>query len=99
MKHPILIACGLVLVFLTNACGYSEKEWQAQLDKYGKLNDKYEEESEAHQKTAAQLAAMEKKVLRAKNELEQMGVNLDQLHSQLQERGTEKERLAQSLEE
>jgi chemotaxis protein MotB len=80
-------------------CGHSEEEWQAQLDKYGKLSTEYAAEKEAHAKVADELAARKKKVDELTKQLKEMGVNVDALSTKLHQDLTEKERLAQSLEE
>jgi chemotaxis protein MotB len=65
------------------ACGHSEEEWQAQLDKYNKLQSE-------HQSTEAKLAATTKELEETKSrvaqltkELEAAGVNISSLNQNL----------------
>ena len=95
LKHAWVVLLGLVL----SSCGYSEKEWQAQLDKYGQLNRQYEQEKASHAETRAELEATKQRVMRLNEQLKQMGVNIDSLAQQLEAEGTEKQKLAASLEE
>jgi chemotaxis protein MotB len=71
---PLLVALG---------CGHSEDEWQAQLAKYGELQQK-------HSSLEAELAAQKGRVAELNAQLEQMGVKLSS-------EGTEKEKLNQDL--
>ncbi len=89
----------LVLGAVSTGCGYSEEEWQGQLDKYNKLNSQYEQEKVAHAKTQAELDQVKSKVATLTRKLEEMGVNLDALSAQLQQTGTEKDQLNASLKE
>ncbi len=79
-------------------CGYSEDEWQAQLEKYNQLSRSHQEEQTAHQKTREELAAVQKRVSDLSKQLEAMGVNLDQMNRELEATGTEKAQLAANLE-
>lgn len=94
-------ACLLLssLVVGLTGCGYSEEEWQAQLDKYGKLESNYTAEKEAHEKTQAELDAYRARVADLKKKLTEMGVNLDQLSSELEQGATEKEQLTKNMQE
>jgi chemotaxis protein MotB len=89
----------LVAGAVLTGCGYSEEEWQGQLDKYNKLNSQYEQEKVAHAKTQAELDQVKSKVATLTRKLEEMGVNLDALSAQLQQTGTEKDQLNASLKE
>ena len=89
----------LLAVFTVAGCGYSEDEWQAQLDKYNKLNQKYDAETAAHAQTRQELADAKERIKNLTDELKKMGVNLDTLNQQLQQTGTEKEQLAANLEQ
>jgi chemotaxis protein MotB len=89
----------LLALFTVAGCGYSEDEWQAQLEKYNKLNQKYDAESAAHAQTRQELAEAKARIKDLTDELKKMGVNMDTLNQQLQQTGTEKEQLAASLEQ
>jgi chemotaxis protein MotB len=80
-------------------CGYSEDEWQAQLQKYDNLNSRYQSEKAAHAKTKKDLADQRKRVANLQRDLDKMGVDLGDLNAQLQQTGSEKKALAQNLEE
>jgi chemotaxis protein MotB len=94
----------LILLFVTAfttllGCGYSEDEWQAQLAKYGQLHKQHQQEQSAHQATRAALEETKHKVGQLEGQLVKMGVNLDELNAALQQSGTEKEKLAASINE
>lgn len=89
---------GLAIAVLTG-CGYSEDEWQAQLEKYNQLNAQLEQEKAAHAETRALLDGEMKRVADLSSELQKMGVNMESLNEQLQQTGTEKEQMAASLSE
>jgi chemotaxis protein MotB len=93
------LVVSLVSLFVVFGCGYSEDEWQAQLQKYDHLNRQYKDEKSAHEKTRKELVAQKKRVAELSHELEKMGVNMDELNKQLAQSGSEKATLAQSLEQ
>lgn len=81
-------ARALIISFALSAVacgGYSEEEMQAQLDKYAALNNE-------HEKTKAELAAVQAHVAKLEGELEDMGFKL---HAE----GMEKGKLLDALEE
>ncbi|HXS17677.1 MAG TPA: OmpA family protein [Polyangiaceae bacterium] len=82
-----------------SGCGHSEKEWQAQLDKYNKLAADNQAEIDEHEKTRAELETAKLRVAQLGAELQKMGVNIDALASQVQQSSTEKEQLSKDLEE
>ncbi len=88
-----------LLAMLVVGCGYSEQQWQAQLGRYGALDKKYEQEQAAHQETQKALEATQKRVAELENQLRKMGFNVDSLHAQLQQEGTERARLAADLDQ
>jgi chemotaxis protein MotB len=84
---------------LTVGCGYSEDEWQAQLEKYNQLNRQHQQEQATHAKTRQELEETKVRAAQLADQLQRMGVDLDKLGAQLQQAGTEKQQLAMSLEE
>lgn len=81
------------------SCGYSEEEWQAQLDKYNKL-------SQEHQSTEAKLAATKNELADAKKrvkdlskQLEALGVDMSKLNESLQDKEAKMSKLAGTLAE
>jgi chemotaxis protein MotB len=88
-----------LLAFAAAACGYSEEEWQAQLDKYNQLVSQ-------QQSTEGKLAEVEKQLADAKgrataleNDLSSMGIDLTKLNSDLASRNTQLSKLNTTLEE
>jgi chemotaxis protein MotB len=77
---------------LAIGCGYSEDEWQAQLAKYGKLNDQYTQEKQTAAQLQSDLDAAKARVADLTSKLQAMGVNVEQLT-------TEKGQMARALEE
>ena len=78
LRARVLIPLSLVL-----ACGHSEEEWKAQLDKYAQLEQK-------HKGLEAELAEQKARVGALSGQLEQMGVKLSS-------EGSEKEKLTQDI--
>lgn len=78
LRARFLIPLSLVL-----ACGHTEEEWKAQLDKYAALEQK-------HKGLESELADQKARVAALSGQLEQMGV-------QLSSEGSEKEKLNQDL--
>jgi len=82
MKRLVL-AIPFLLSSVVVGCGYSEDEWQAQLDKYNKL------QSESSAKQAAlekELAAAKQKVDDLEKQLKDAGLDLTKMTSQLEDR-------------
>lgn len=98
-KSRPALAAVLGLALVLTGCGYSEEEWQAQLDKYGQLASENQAEKDAHEQTQKELDAARAQINSLRNELEHMGVNLDSLSTDLQRAGNEKEQLSKSMEE
>jgi chemotaxis protein MotB len=73
------------LAMVTVACGHSEKEWQAQLDKYNNLASK-------HKSTEEELAAVKAHAAKLEDQLEAMGFKLNA-------EGEEKQKLVEALDE
>jgi chemotaxis protein MotB len=88
-----------LLLFTLTACGHSEDEWQAQLAKYGQLEQEHAKEKRDHAQAQEELDAAKQRVLDLLAQLETMGVNVNELSAKLQEEGTAKERLAADLEQ
>jgi chemotaxis protein MotB len=80
-------------------CGHSENEWQAQLAKYGQLDQKYQSEQKQRASTEGDLELTKKRVRELQDQLKKMGLDLDSLNEQLQQTGTEKQQLAATLEQ
>lgn len=78
LRARVFIPLSLVL-----ACGHSEEEWKAQLDRYAALEQK-------HKGLEAELAEQKARVGALSGQLEQMGV-------QLSSEGSEKEKLTQDI--
>jgi chemotaxis protein MotB len=95
MKTYVLAVVGLLLV----GCGYSEDEWQAQMQRYADLEAEHANEKKAHAATSAELSQTQERVRDLLAELERLGVDVEQLNQRLQEEGTEKERLVADLDE
>jgi len=57
-------------------CGHSEAEWQAQLDKYGKLESQYNDEKSQRERLEEELAATKLRVAELSARLKEMGVML-----------------------
>jgi chemotaxis protein MotB len=95
----VLLHTTMAAAFLLGGCGYSEEEWQAQLAKYGKLDQEYREEQAAHEKTREELANAMAQVANLSAELERMGVNVEALNEKLAQTGSQNKELSQNLQE
>lgn len=87
------ILCAAMLI----SCGYSEDEWQAQLEKYNQLNKRHEDEQAAHAKTRKELQAAKARVAMLEDQLRKMGLDVENLSAQLEAAGSSKEELANRL--
>ena len=95
LSLSVVIAMGVVAL----GCGYSEEQWQAQLDKYNRVVAQ-------NQETEAKLAEVNKQLEKSRNrvaalegELEALGVDLGKLNQDLASRSTELSKLSATLEE
>jgi len=82
-RKLVLSLLVLLAVPLAVGCGYSEDEWQAQLSKYGKLNDQYNTEKQQNAQLATDLDAAKARVAELTAKLQAMGVNVEQLTTNL----------------
>jgi chemotaxis protein MotB len=96
IKAPILLA---TLVAMVCGCGYSEEEWQAQLDKYNRLVAQSQSTEARLAETDKQLAASRQRIGLLEKDLQSMGVDLGELNADLATRNTELSKLSATLEE
>lgn len=105
LRRPLCFVRPTGALFLTLlalplvGCGPTKEEMQAQIDKYNQLAAENQAEKDERAKAEAELAEVKKRVDDLKKKLESMGMNLDALESQAAADATEKERLAQNLEQ
>lgn len=97
-RVALVITLG-ALASCLGGCGHSENEWQAQLAKYGQLDQKYRAEQKQRAATEGDLELTKKRVAELEDQLKKMGLNLDSLNEQLQQTGSEKQQLAATLEQ
>ena len=92
MNVRILTASAFAAAFAVSGCGYSEEEWQAQLDKYNQLlaekNSNDQAAAAAQKKLAAELAAEQAKVSDLTKKLSDAGVDISKLNESLQASAT-----------
>ena len=100
MRRTISPLPALVLIgAMALGCGYSEDEWQAQLSKYGKLDQAHKSQSKTLAEIQAELGGAKARVKLLVEQLEAMGVNLDETQAQLEVSGSENDILAANLAE
>jgi len=100
MKHRFLALPLLWLAVLAfGGCGYSEEEWQAQLDKYGKLQSAHASTEARLAKVNADLDAEKKKVAELTDQLRLAGVDITKLNENLQQKEGQVSKLSSTLEE
>jgi len=88
-----------VLALAVGGCGPSKADMQAQIDKYNKLASEHETEKDKRAQAEKELAEMKARAAELRKKLEAAGMNLDNLSLQVAESATEKERLAQTMQE
>ncbi len=97
------IATRLTLLSITAAliagCGYSEEEWQLQLDKYNKLVSDHQATEAKLGETQAELDKTKARVAKLESDLTAMGVDVQNLNQDLASRSTELNKLSATLEE
>ena len=84
---------------LAVGCGYSEEEWQAQLDKYNRMVAQNQSSEARLQETERRLQAANARVGKLEKDLQAMGVDLGKLNTDLSSRNTELSKLSATLEE
>ena len=87
----VLLAVGASCV---TGCGYSEDEWQAQLDKYGKLQQQH---SDLEAIKAAQKSELETKIAEVTQQLDNERKKASQLEADLKEAGVNFDKLSGTL--
>jgi chemotaxis protein MotB len=88
-----------MVAMVVSSCGYSEDEWQAQLAKYNRLAQQYQDGENERARLQTTLDKAELRVQQLSRELERMGVDLDELNTRLEQAGTEKQQLTSNVEE
>ncbi len=91
------VTIGLALV--ASGCGYSEEEWQAQLDKYNHLVQSDQDTKHKLDETQKQLQEAADKVSKLEKDLEAAGVDLKKLGTDLEGRNAELGKLSTSQKE
>ena len=97
MPKPLWIA--VVLAIGLGGCGYSEDEWQAQLNKYGELSQRYHAEQQQRAATYAELERSQHQISQLKEQLQRMGVDIEGLSEQLEQTGSLNKELSKTIEE
>lgn len=99
-RHVVVSLCVILGVgAVAFGCGYSEEEWQAQLDKYNRLVTKNHETEDKLAEVNKQLEGARNRVAALEGELERLGVDLSKLNQDLASRSTELSKLSATLEE
>ncbi|MBI4702350.1 MAG: OmpA family protein [Deltaproteobacteria bacterium] len=99
MGRLALVAALVALGAGLGGCGYSEEEWQAQLDKYNRLLSKNQGTEGQLAETTRQLEVAKQRVAKLEADLEAAGVDIGKLSKDLEGRTTEVSRLSSTLEE
>jgi chemotaxis protein MotB len=97
----ILTSCVVVAMTATLAsgCGYSEEEWQVQLDKYNRLVAQSQSTEQRLAEVQKQLEGAVGRVNQLEQDLELAGVDVAKLNQDLASRNTELSSLSSTLEE
>ncbi len=84
------------MAFAAAACGYSEEEWQAQLDKYNRLVTQDQQKQKQLDEMSKALQEAQDKVTQLEKELEAAGVDLKKLGADAEQRAAELAKLSAS---
>jgi chemotaxis protein MotB len=96
---PIRFLLSLLVLGAAVSCGYSEEEWQAQIDKYNSLVARNQGVEAKLADTQRQLAAAQQRTAQLTRELEGMGVDMGKLNEDLASRNTEISTMSATLED
>jgi chemotaxis protein MotB len=99
MRWRTLIAPTVLFAAFSTSCGYSEEEWQAQLDKYNKLQAQHTDTEGRLAQTTKDLDAAKGRVADLEKKLQDMGVDLSKLNESLQQKDEKMSQLSSTLEE
>lgn len=98
-SYAAMLALAMLPALATQGCGYSEEEWQAQIDKYQRLVAQNQATEQRLAEVSKQLKGAQDRVGRLEQDLESMGVDLSKLNTDLASRKTELSKLTTTLEE
>lgn len=82
-----------------SSCGYSEQEWQAQLDKYNRLQSENAGTQDRLARTTQELEDSKKRVSDLEQQLQAAGIDIGKLQENLQGASTQLNQLSATLEE
>lgn len=99
MRWRNIIAPTVLFAAFSTGCGYSEEEWQAQLDKYNKLQSQHTDTEARLAQTNKELDTAKGRVAELEKKLQDMGVDLSKLNESLQQKDEKVSQLSASLEE
>jgi chemotaxis protein MotB len=99
MRWRTLLAPTVLFAVIAAGCGYSEEEWQAQLDKYNKLQADHQNTEGRLAQTTKELEAAKARVAELEKKLQDMGVDLSKLNENLQQKDAKVSELSASIEE
>jgi chemotaxis protein MotB len=94
-----IFAASTLVALLAAGCGYSEEEWQAQLDKYNKLAAEHKATEDKLAKTNQELETEKARVGDLTKKLEEMGFDMSKLSGDLQAAKSKVSDLSSTLEE
>ncbi len=99
MNALVTLTAAAVALVVVGGCGYSEEEWQAQLDKYNRLVAQSQATESKLAQVSADLEAAQGRAAALAKDLESMGIDLGKLNADLATRNTELSKLSTTLEE
>jgi chemotaxis protein MotB len=99
MRWRTLLAPTVLFAAFAGGCGYSEEEWQAQLDKYNQLSAQNQTTEGKLAQANKDLEAAKARVAELEKKLQEMGVDLSKLSENLQQKDEKMSQLSASLEE
>ncbi|MSP23899.1 MAG: hypothetical protein EXR75_01800 [Myxococcales bacterium] len=97
-RSSLFLAASTLLVSVAG-CGYSEEEWQAQLDKHNRLQAHQLETQRKLGDSEKELAVVQERIASLERDLETAGVDLKQLGTDLDSRTAELSKAKSTLEE
>jgi len=97
--HPARLLVLLALTMSLPACGYTEQEWQAQLDKYRRLLSQQQATEKSLEQLSKELTEAQQKVAKLEADLQAAGVDIGKLNLDPASRSTEISSLGARIEE
>ena len=99
LRKSLVLLGAMIAVLFASACGYSEEEWQVQLDKYNRLMAQNQSTEQRLAQVSKDFEDAKGRVAQLEKDLQDAGVDISKLSQDLATRSTELSNLSATLEE